>query len=106
MDTKIEIKVETPEFFYSQDTCRYCGKVGKHWSLTCTQSPGASEVYSAKQPQPTLEEAKQRYYQAKLRYEEAQLEFVTAKGVLARVVYDEQTKLDTIKKSIFGEISD
>jgi hypothetical protein len=77
----------------------HCYGLQGHWNLTRDQENTSS-------PTLTLNEAKQRFDEAKQRLEEAQNELNTAKGLLARIIYDEQVKLDALKHVILGEIPD
>ncbi len=73
-------------------------------SFTINVSP---ESYYARQnhveSKPTLDQAKQRFDQAVKQQREANEEVNQAKAALARVIYDEQVKLNALKKAIFGE---
>ena len=76
-------------------------------SFTINVSP---ESYYAREnhveSKPTLDQAKQRFDQAMKQQREANEEVNQAKSALARVIYDEQVKLNALKKAIFGEEDD
>ena len=109
-DTDMPSLIPASQSFTAYPTCRYCGQQGLHWSLACPQANVSPESYYARQnhveSKPTLDQAKQRFDQAVKQQREANEEVNQAKAALARVIYDEQVKLNALKKAIFGEEDD